>query len=75
MLAPSEGDLAEAVATTRSNYRHHVTDPNGEAIIAGLEAKRAAALAADSVKLPPLSSEVRHRALRVAAAARGNGIR
>ena len=75
LLAPREGDFAEAIATTRRNYRQYVTDPNGEAIIAGLEAKRAAALAADGEKLPPLSSEERHRALRVAAAARGNGIR
>jgi hypothetical protein len=40
-----------------------------------MEAKLAAALAADGVKLPPLSSEERLRALRIAAAVRGNGVR
>jgi hypothetical protein len=67
--------VAEMVETWRAGYSRFALDPNGEEIIRGLETKLAAALAADGVKLPPLSSTERLRALRVAAAMRANDIR
>jgi hypothetical protein len=71
----SAAAIAEWIATYRAGYSRFAHDPQGEAIITLMEKRLAAALAADGRTLPPLSSEERLKALRIAAAARGNGIR
>jgi len=63
------------VRAYRAGYERFAHDPQGEAIITLMEKRLAAALEADGRTLPPFSAEERLRALRIAAAARGNGIR
>jgi hypothetical protein len=75
MPALSEAETADWIATYRAGYQRFAHDPQGEAIITLMEKRLAAALEADGRKLPAFSPEERLRALRIAAAVRGNGIR
>jgi hypothetical protein len=75
MPALSEAEAAEWVAAYPAGYQRFAHDPQGEAIIALMEKRLAAALEGDGQTLPPFSPEERLKALRKAAAARGNGIR
>jgi hypothetical protein len=70
MPALSEAETAAWIEAYRAGYERYATDPNGAEIIKGMEARLAAALAADGVKLPPQSPDDRLKALRLAAARR-----
>jgi hypothetical protein len=75
MPSLSASETAEWIQAYRAGYSRFAHDPQGEAIITLMEKRLAAALEADGKKLPPFPPEERLRALRIAAAARGNGIR
>jgi hypothetical protein len=72
--ALNDDQTNEMIAAYRARYTQLARDPQADAIIAGMEAKLAAALAADGKTLPVLSPAENLRLLRVGAAARGNGL-
>jgi hypothetical protein len=74
MPSLSASETAEWIAAYRVGYQRFAHDPQGEAIITLMEKRLAKALAADGRTLPPMSPEEKLKALRTAAAKRGNGI-
>jgi hypothetical protein len=74
MPALSDAETAEWIQAYRAGYQRFAQDAHGEAIITLMEKKLAAALAADGRTLPPMSPDEKLKALRTAAAKRGNGI-
>jgi hypothetical protein len=75
MPALTDAETAEWIQAYRAGYSRFAHDPQGEAIITLMEKRLADALKADGKTLPPFYREDRLKALRIAAAARGNGIR
>ena len=73
MPALTDVETAEWVQAYRAGYQRFAHDPQGEAIITLMEKRLAKALAADGRTLPPMSPEEKLKALRSAAAKRGNG--